>query len=111
MLNIFFRKSCLGINVEKTTIIPNAARNNVDFIRSIEEWGFSVDSKFKILDYKIDKKYLRSFMKILNLLLKNLIKYRPSGANSNFLYILNVYKCYMLSKLYVLRDSAPQIEF
>ena len=108
ILDNFFRMTCLGINVEKTTIIPIAAGNNVDFIRSIEESGFSVDSKFKLLGYKIDNK-LEKLHENIECVMEKLTKI--SSFWSKFKLSLpgriNIYKCYMLSNINFICSVIP----
>merc|ERR1711911_14803 len=108
ILDNFFRMSCLGINVEKTTIIPIAAGNNIDFIRSIEESGFSVDSKFKLLGYKIDNK-LEKLHENIECVMEKLTKI--SSFWSKFKLSLpgriNIYKCYMLSNINFICSVIP----
>ena len=108
ILDDFFRMSCLGINVEKTTIISIAAGNNVDFIRYIGESGFSVDTKFKLLGYTIDNK-LEKLHENIEYVIEKLTKI--SSFWSKFKLSLpgriNIYKCYMLSNINFMCSVIP----
>ena len=69
ILNDFFRISDLGVNLEKTAIVPLAQGNNEDFLSSIRDEGFVIETKFKLLGYIIDNKleYLReNVLKVLD---------------------------------------------
>lgn len=61
IIDDFFRISDLGVNLEKTAIVPLAQGDNGDFLNHVHNEGFIIERKFKLLGYLIDNnlKFLR----------------------------------------------------
>ena len=59
IFNRFSLLSGLQLNLEKTTVIPIAAADNINFRMHVLDLGFGLENEFTVLGFKIDNKLFR----------------------------------------------------
>ena len=92
IFNRFSLLSGLQLNLEKTTVIPIAAADNITFRMHVLDLGFGLENEFTVLEFKIDNK--------LTLLRENIVKIKQKmTAQADF---WKKFKLQFLAKTYLM---------
>ena len=107
IFNRFSLLSGLQLNLERTTVIPIPAADNINFRMHVLDLGFGLENEFTVLGFKIDNKLFR--------LRENIVKIKQKmTAQADFwkkfkmtiFGRLNMAKTYLISKNFLYSSCA-----